>query len=77
MSAVPCQPSDFHEGMDAYVVCAGALSQELAMQLSSRRWDRPMKVGPGGGTILCADCADNLSLILGNIEAVGQEWGAA
>jgi hypothetical protein len=78
MRSVPCQPSDWHEGMEYYVVCAGALSQELALQLSSTRLEnRPWKVGPGGGTRLCGECADNLKLILGNIKAVRQEWGVA
>jgi hypothetical protein len=62
--------------MQCYVVCAGALSQELALQLSSTRLEeRPWKVGPGGGTRLCEECADNLSLILGNMRAVKEEWG--
>ena len=76
MSSPPCRPSDWHEGLEAWVVCAGALSQELALQLSSTDLeDRPWKVGPGGGTRLCGDCADNLTLIVGNIQAVREEWG--
>ena len=54
MSKAPCQPSSFDEWLDSYVVCAAAISQELAMQLTSRRADRPKKVGPGGGPMLAA-----------------------
>jgi hypothetical protein len=75
MSTPPCQPARYDERFGCYYVCAGALSQELAMQLSSTRTDRPWKVGPGGGTQLCEDCADNLTLILGNMQAVRDEWG--
>jgi hypothetical protein len=74
MRTVPCKPAYFHEGLEAYVVCAAAISQEYAMQFSSTRADRPNKVGPGGGTMLCHDCADDLKPILANIAAVKQEW---
>ena len=48
MSSPPCHPSNWHEGMECYVVCAGALSQELALQLSSTDLEnRPWKVAPG------------------------------
>jgi hypothetical protein len=76
VSTPPCPQSYYNERLECYVVCAGALSQELARQLSSTRLEnRPWKVGPGGGTRLCGECADNLTLIVGNVRAVREEWG--
>lgn len=70
----PCERSRFDKQLDAFVMCARAVSQEAAQQLASSAADRPKKIAEGGGLILCRDCADDLALLAGNVRAVRAEW---
>jgi hypothetical protein len=70
MIAPPCPPRTM-DGEPA--MCARAVSQEAAKR--SAGGDAP-DLKPGGWLALCRDCAGELSLLAGNVQAVKREWEA-
>jgi hypothetical protein len=54
-------------------ICARAVSQEAAKR--SAGGDSP-GLRPGGWLAICWDCADDLPLLAGNVQAVKREWEA-
>jgi hypothetical protein len=68
----PCRPP-YTTRSQVFVVCARELSQRAARRHAGDSLDE----GPPGayqGLALCWDCADELTLLVGNIRAVDQEW---